>query len=244
MSVVNVVIGASGGIGQAIVKALAENDADTPVYALSRSALSNTDWPENVIGKELATDNEQAISDFCEQLSNQGDQIRYAVCTVGILHGEVEGNTVSPEKRLEDLSSEQLLTYFRVNTLIPTLWLKHLVKVMAPSSVLACLSARVGSISDNHIGGWYGYRTSKAGLNMMIKTAAVEYARRAKGTSLLAYHPGTVDTGLSAPFQGNVKPEKLFTPAFTAQQLIKIMTRLTSEQSPYFIDWEDQVVSW
>ena len=79
MSVGNVVIGASGGSGQAIVKALAANDADTPVYALSRSALSNTDWPENVISKELATDDEQAISDFCDQLTAQGSRVRYAV---------------------------------------------------------------------------------------------------------------------------------------------------------------------
>ena len=244
MSTVNVVIGASGGIGRAIVKALAQNDTETPVYALSRSTVADADWPDNVVSKVLATDDDQVISDFCQQLKNQGHRIHCAVCTVGMLHGEINGNNISPEKRLEDLDSEQLLTYFRVNTLIPTLWIKHLVHVMASPSVLACLSARVGSISDNRIGGWYGYRASKASLNMMLKTAAVEYARRAKGTSLLAYHPGTVDTGLSAPFQGNVKPEKLFTPAFTAQQLIKIMARLTSEQSPYFIDWAGKSIPW
>ena len=244
MNDVIVVIGASGGIGQAVTRQLAEQNPHTTVYALSRKGLS---FPkaDNIRARQVETGDEAAIKAFCQQLREHNEQVVTAVCTIGTLHSTVDGVALAPEKKLEDLQQQQLQAYFKVNSIIPALWLKHLVRVMSPNpSQVVCLSARVGSISDNRIGGWYGYRASKAALNMLVKTAAVEYGRRAKSTSLLCYHPGTVDTALSEPFQHNVKPEKLFTPEFTAQQLIAALPTLTSEQSPYFLDWDHEVVSW
>ena len=111
-------------------------------------------------------------------------------------------------------------------------------------STVVCLSARVGSISDNGFGGWYGYRASKAALNMLVKTASIEYKRRVKNAMLVCYHPGTVDTGLSKPFQKNVAAKKLFTPEFTADQLFTHVSKLDRDQICHFIDWDCEVVTW
>lgn len=245
MTAIAIVIGASGGIGQALVSQLARQRPADTVYALSRQAGNASGLPDNVISVSIDTADEEAIRQFCQARKARGEWVLTAICTVGTLHGEVGDVTLAPEKRLEDINQAQLQAYFTVNSIIPALWLKHLVSIMSASpSQVVCLSARVGSISDNRLGGWYGYRASKAALNMLMKTAAVEYARRAKATSLLCYHPGTVDTGLSAPFQHNVKPEKLFTAQYTAERLLSALTTLDSQQSPYFLDWDHQVVSW
>ncbi len=245
MTAIAIVIGASGGIGRALVNQLAQQRPADTVYALSRQTGDAQGLPDNVVSVSIDTADEEAIKQFCAARKARHEQVVTAICTVGALHGEVGEVTLTPEKRLEDINQAQLQAYFAVNSIIPALWLKHLVSIMSASpSQVVCLSARVGSISDNRLGGWYGYRASKAALNMLIKTAAVEYARRAKATSLLCYHPGTVDTELSAPFQHNVKPEKLFTAQFTAERLLSALAALNSEQSPYFLDWDHQVVSW
>ena len=164
---------------------------------------------------------------------------------MGVLHGDHDGVMLSPEKKLEDLSQTQLLTYFRINSVVPALWLKHLVNHVDKSSSVVCfVSARVGSISDNRMGGWYGYRASKSALNMLIKTASIEYRRRTKHTALVSYHPGTVDTDLSKPFQGNVKQNKLFEPEFTAKQLVNILADVDVDQGPYYLDWDNKPIRW
>lgn len=244
MSDVIIVIGASGGIGQELVHQLSERYPDNTIYALSRKSQTAS-FSDNVRCMNIRTDDEKAIHEFCQSLDAKDQKVRLAISTVGILHGEVDGLQIAPEKRLEDIDNDQLLRYFHVNSVVPTLWLKHLVDRMSDQpSQIVCFSARVGSISDNRLGGWYGYRASKAALNMLLKTAAVEYGRRAKSTTLLSYHPGTVDTGLSEPFQRNVKPEKLFTPEFTVSQLLSLLPKLRADQSPYFMDWEHEVVTW
>ena len=106
------------------------------------------------------------------------------------------------------------------------------------------LSARVGSIADNHLGGWYSYRCAKAALNMGLKSAAIELARRAKGIKLVAFHPGTVDTPLSEPFQKNVAPEKLFEPAFVAERLDEILAAHAADGELSYLDWAGKAVPW
>ena len=105
-------------------------------------------------------------------------------------------------------------------------------------------SARVGSISDNSLGGWYGYRASKSALNMLIKCAQIECQRRAKNITLISYHPGTVETELSKPFQSKVPTGKLFSTDFTATQLLQIIPNLTPENGPHYIDWQGNVIPW
>ncbi len=243
MSKVCVVIGASGGIGKAVVNNLDEQGEE--IYALSRHGERDQGWSNNVHVRALDSHDESAIQAFVTALKEAGHTVSLAVCTIGVLHGKAGDTSLFPEKKLEDLNPEQLTAYFTVNSILPAMWLKHLVDIVdAEKAAIVCLSARVGSISDNRLGGWYGYRASKAALNMLLKTAAIEYQRRNKTTTLVSYHPGTVDTGLSEPFQANVKPEKLFTPEFTAEQLLTHISQLDSQASPHFIDWDGKPVDW
>jgi NAD(P)-dependent dehydrogenase (short-subunit alcohol dehydrogenase family) len=124
--------------------------------------------------------------------------------------------------------------------------LKALVTLVKGQSdcVISVLSARIGSIDDNRSGGWYSYRASKAALNMLLKTAAIEYARRAKNVKLITFHPGTTDTALSKPFQRSVKPDNLFTPEFVAKHLVNIMNNQTVDGELSFIDWENEAIAW
>jgi NAD(P)-dependent dehydrogenase (short-subunit alcohol dehydrogenase family) len=159
----------------------------------------------------------------------------------GVLHGE----GIAPEKRLGDLDRDRLLRAFSVNAVGPALVAKHFMPLLTKHgrSVFACLSARVGSISDNRSGGWYGYRASKAALNMLVRTIAIEGARSRPELVCVALHPGTVDTGLSKPFQRGVPAERLFTPAFAAERLLTVMEGLTPEDSGGCFAWDGARVS-
>jgi NAD(P)-dependent dehydrogenase (short-subunit alcohol dehydrogenase family) len=126
------------------------------------------------------------------------------------------------------------------------LWLKHLTPVLTNknSCKVVIFTARVGSISDNKLGGWYSYRASKASMNMLIKSASVELARRAKNIKLISFHPGTTDTELSKPFQKNVPKDKLFTCEFVANQLLTIVENTTIDGEASFLDWQGKKIDW
>ena len=235
------IVGASGGIASALIEQYRNEGAQ--VFAVSRAPAADVLQSENVSYHQLAEQNDKSISNFVKQLAKQDVTLTTVVITTGFLHRNSDG--IHPEKRLEDVSEHALAAYFETNSIIPALWLKHLVNIMSKGgSTLVCLSARVGSISDNGLGGWYGYRASKAALNMLVKTASVEYKRRLKDVMLVCYHPGTVDTDLSKPFQKNVAAKKLFTAAFTAKQLIHHLSVLNRDQACHFIDWNGEVVTW
>ena len=230
------VIGAGGGIANAIILALLDSYQVTGV-SRSPAAVEHARYQHY----QLAGQNEEHIAQVCSELSSPLDLV---VCCVGMLHNEEQ--QVFPEKRLEELSDETLSAYFHTNVIVPSLWLKHLPKHMARKqrTDIVFLSARVGSLSDNRLGGWYGYRSSKAALNMMVKTAQVEIKRRLPDCILSLYHPGTVDTHLSKPFQANVASGKLFTPAFTAQQLLSELAKRDIESAPHYFDWEGKTIPW
>ena len=176
------IVGASGGIASALIEQYCNEGAQ--VYAVSRAPAADVLQSENVSYHQLAEQNDKAISDFVKQLAKQDVTLTTVVITTGFLHRDSNG--IHPEKRLEDVSEHALAAYFETNSIIPALWLKHLVNIMSKEgSTLVCLSARVGSISDNGLGGWYGYRASKAALNMLVKTASVEYKRRLKDVMLV-----------------------------------------------------------
>ena len=165
---------------------------------------------------------------------------------VYVCHGVLHSKNYQPEKRLEDFSPEAFNQVINANTATPMLWLKHLVPLLANKSdcKIAIFSARVGSISDNKLGGWYSYRASKAAMNMLIKSAAVELARRAKNIKLISFHPGTTDTPLSKPFQKNVPQSKLFTCEFVALQLLKIVSDMPIDGEASFVDWQGKDIPW
>lgn len=236
-----VVIGASGGIAQALIRRLLSEDTDRQVIAISRSrqpdetADSRLHW--------LQSDNsDQSMVAIVEQLASHD----YLIDRLFICNGVLHQNDIAPEKRLKAIDRESLNAVFNVNAFIPILWIKHLAPLLTRhgESVITVFSARVGSIEDNRVGGWYSYRASKAALNMLLKTAAIEIRRFSESTRLLAFHPGTTDTALSRPYQQGVPADKLFTPDFVAERLLNIVDSLPSEPMLNFMDWDGKEVSW
>lgn len=226
------VIGASGGIGSAFVNFFAEDSTNT-VYAFARSDIKS--HLGNVrVGRVDFT--EEASIQQAAELSAQGGRLDCVIVATGMLHDE----GMMPEKSLRDLSSEKLQSSFLANTIGPALIAKHFFPMLQVKqrAILAILSARVGSIGDNRLGGWYGYRASKAALNMFIKTASIEIARRNKQAIVVGLHPGTVDTGLSQPFQKRVPNDKLFTADYSVTCLMSVLDALSLQDSGKVFAWD------
>jgi NAD(P)-dependent dehydrogenase (short-subunit alcohol dehydrogenase family) len=218
-----VVIGASGGIGAALADRF-EAQGDR-VHRLSRSS-GGINFGE-----------ESSIAGAAASLPFEGERL---VVATGLLHED----GLAPERSLRDLDSARLQRYFLVNAIGPALVLRHFVPRLARSGrvEVALLSARVGSIADNRLGGWYGYRASKAALNQLVRTAAIELARSHPEAVMVALHPGTVDTAMSRPFQANVTPEKLFTAERSAACLADVLAELTPTNSGGFFDWKGEAI--
>jgi NAD(P)-dependent dehydrogenase (short-subunit alcohol dehydrogenase family) len=154
----------------------------------------------------------------------------------GVLHDAA----LQPEKTWRDISPDAFAHAFAVNATGPALIAKHFLPLLARDrrAVFAALSARVGSIEDNRLGGWTAYRASKAALHQIIRTCAIELARKNKAALCVALHPGTVDTALSAPFQRGVAPEKLFAPDYSAERLIEVIDGLSPADSGQAYAWD------
>lgn len=231
------VVGASGGIGGALVRRLAQDPRFDRVLALSRSTAT-LDSPRI---ESLAIDllDEARIAAAAAQLREAGP-LRLVVVATGLLHAD----GVQPEKHWGALDGVSLARLFAVNAIGPALLAKHLLPLLPRSgrSVFAALSARVGSIGDNRLGGWYGYRASKAALNMLLKTFAIELARRAPEAVCIGLHPGTVDTALSRPFRDRVPADRLFTPEQAARHLLRVIDTVTPADSGDVFAWDGRRV--
>jgi NAD(P)-dependent dehydrogenase (short-subunit alcohol dehydrogenase family) len=168
--------------------------------------------------------------------------IDWLINCVGMLHQPSQG----PEKTIQSVDADHFRRSMDLNCLPTLLLAKHARKALAqsPAGVFATLSARVGSISDNRLGGWYSYRASKAALNMVLKSLAIEWARNAKNIRVVALHPGTTDTPLSRPFQQNVPAGKLFPPSRSASMLIEQLDRLHDHPSGRFIAYDGEEIPW
>ena len=240
-----IVLGASGGLGSAMVAEFLNDPAVGQVFAISsKQQPSGLGDPKSARKLVWLTSeyNETAMAEVASQLvPHAGTFSRVCVC-----HGLLHSDKLRPEKRLEDITSEALQEIFHSNTVVPALWLKLLFKILKGQTpcIVATMSARVGSLSDNNLGGWYAYRASKAALNMVLKTASIEYARRAKNVKLIAFHPGTTDTALSKPFQSTVPTGKLFTTEFVAEQLAMIMDSAQLDGELSYLDWDGQTIAW
>jgi NAD(P)-dependent dehydrogenase (short-subunit alcohol dehydrogenase family) len=219
-----IVIGASGGIGSAIAAAIEARGGE--VSRLSR----RSDPP-------LCHD--ASIEKAAQKLS-EGGPFDLLVIATGLLHGP----GVAPEKSVRDIDGASLDHLFRVNATGPALVLRHFLPLIRRDArgVVAALSARVGSIGDNRIGGWVGYRATKAALNQIIRTTAIELKRTHPAAIIVGLHPGTVDTDLSAPFQRNVPSDRLFAPDKAAALLLEVIERLTPEDSGHCLDWSGERV--
>jgi len=212
-----VVIGASGGIGAALADQLAVDPGVHLLTRLSRGTLDLED-PDSITAAAAA-------------LPIAPDLV---ICATGLLHAG-DGR---PERALKELDAGWLARNFAVNAIGPALVGQAFLPLMPREgrSVFAALSARVGSISDNRIGGWHGYRASKAALNQFIRTIAIEHARRSPDALVIGLHPGTVDTGLSKPFQKMAK--MLITPDECAAHLLAVIDSRTPEDSGRLFDWQ------
>lgn len=233
-----VIIGASGGIGQAITIALSSRSDVSAIHALSRSAV---DWPlRNVSAGQIDILDEDSIAAAAARVAEDG-----APDLVIIASGILSDNaSLKPEKSLRQQDRAAFERVFAINTIGPALIAKHFIPLMPRNgrAVFAALSARVGSISDNRIGGWHAYRASKAALNMLIKNYAIEQARRNPNFIAACLHPGTVDTDLSKPFQSGVADKQLFSAAQSAAYLLDVIDSLTPEQSGKAFDWAGKEV--
>ena len=226
---------------------------------LTDNELTDSELMGSINHQHFSCDYQQASIEQCvtDIAAIAGNVTRIVMCN-GILHSKNQHISTKepglmPEKRIEDIDAHSLEQLFYANSIVPMLWLSALTPLLSQARhkvsgeqkcVISILSARVGSISDNRLGGWYGYRASKAALNMLIKTTAVEYARRLKRVKLIAFHPGTTDTPLSKPFQANVPQGKLFTPAFVASQLHQIMDHSEPDGEASYLDWQGKPINW
>lgn len=232
-----VIIGSSGGIGRAFTKLLSETYLSATIHAFSRHE------PKDVISRvkyQMIDYRDESSIEKSAHIASSKGAIDLVIVATGMLHDK----EIMPERSLVELSLEKFQRLFEVNTITPALIAKHFLPKLNKErpSLFAALSARIGSISDNQLGGWYAYRASKAALNMIIKNAAIELARSNHQAILVGLHPGTVDTHLSKPFQRNVPNGKLFTPEYSTQKLLNVLESLTPSQSGRCFAWDGKEI--
>ena len=229
------VIGSTGGIGAALVDQLAASDRVGQVFALSRTGASHPSPKVHNLTFDFTDEN--SLQAAAEALREAG---RYDLVIVAT--GLLQGEGIAPEKNMRALDMESLRKSFEINTYGPALTAKHVLPLLGRDgkAVFAALSARVGSISDNRLGGWYAYRAAKAALNMVLKTLSIEVGRRFKNQIVIGLHPGTVDTELSKPFQGNVPEGKLFTPEFSARKLLEVVDHVGVDDTGHLFAWDGE----
>jgi NAD(P)-dependent dehydrogenase (short-subunit alcohol dehydrogenase family) len=221
-----VIIGASGGIGHAFETALIEEGGFETVHGFARSRGG---------AQHIDLLDEASIAAAAAHVA-KGPPPTLIIVATGLLHEDGRG----PEKALRDLDPAWLARVHAVNAIGPVMVAKHFLPLMPRTgrAVFAALSARVGSITDNRLGGWHGYRASKAALNMLVRNLAIEERRRNDRSIVVTLHPGTVDTDLSRPFQGNVVAGKLFDAERAALQLLDVIEDLKPHDSGKLFDFE------
>jgi len=232
------IIGASGGIGSALCAALCAKAETEIVYALSHSG--RVDGHEKLSSLVLDILDETALAEAVERIKADGP-LDLVIVATGILSDDEK--TIGPEKSWREQSLTAFEHIFAVNTFGPGLVAKYFLPLLARKQrvVFAALSARVGSISDNHLGGWHAYRASKAALNMLLKNYALELARRNDRAIVVGLHPGTVATDLSARFVSGSN-RAVFTPDKSAGYLLDVIGGLTPDQSGKVFDWKGEEI--
>ena len=231
-----VVIGASGGIGRALTEQLAATGRFDVVHGLSRKPST---WPDAVRWHRAELTDETSLAEAAGAIAVEGE-VSLVIVASGLLHGE----GIAPEKTFKALDPAVMAEAFAINTIGPALAAKHFLPLLPRRgrSVFAALSARVGSIDDNRLGGWYSYRASKAALNQIIRTLAIETRRTRPEAVLLALHPGTVATGLSEPFRSGEPGPGHFDPGDSAAHLLRVIEGAGPEQSGGFLAWDGRPI--
>ncbi|MEY3038518.1 MAG: hypothetical protein RL143_1085 [Pseudomonadota bacterium] len=225
----------SGGIGRALLSLSAMRYPDQRQFSTARQPQQSS---------QLALDllNPAACADAVDRLKSESFTPSRIIFAQGLLHRDGQ----RPEKSLRELDAAWMSEVMQVNAIAPIQFLAQLMPLVPRDAAvqIAFISARVGSIEDNQLGGWYGYRASKAALNMLIKTASVELVRTHPKAQLLALHPGTTDTALSKPFQARVPEGKLFSPEFVANKLLDLLDQQRGGKSGQFLAWDGSTIPW
>ncbi|MGD8977260.1 MAG: SDR family oxidoreductase [Gammaproteobacteria bacterium] len=241
--------GASRGIGLEFVRQLADRPEVARVFASCRDPASADalgaldDGHARVEALALDVEDEDSIRAAAGQVSDRVSRLDLLINCAGLLH---DGREMEPERRLDQLDPVNVHRSFAVNAIGPALVVKHFRPLLQASerAVVANISARVGSISDNRLGGWYAYRASKAAQNMLTRSMAIELGRGSRPVTLISLHPGTVDTDLSRPFQRNVPDGKLFSTERAVGQLLAIIDGVTPADSGRFFAWDGSEIPW
>ena len=232
------VIGSSGAIGNAVAEILLDDDEIETIYKFSRNdPKENSDRVKNLF---LDIEDEESIKNC---IKNLPENIKFDLIFVatGILHNN---NDIFPEKSIKDINQSKLEKVLLVNTIGPTLVGKYFIPHLRKDSksIFAFLSARVGSISDNKLGGWYSYRASKTALNQIIKNFSIEVRRSNPNAIFIGLQPGTVKSFLSKPFEKNVRPENLFTPEYSATKMLEVIDNLSLEDTGKVYAWDGEEI--
>jgi len=239
---VDCVVGGGSGIGAALIERW-QADGQRPIWAIGRpsAALEKLAAYPAVSAYPVDYSDESLAALAANLLESGADVTRLVIC-----NGVLQGEGYRPERALTQLDLQAMRAVFEINAFLPMRVLSALSPVIkrAAAPRIAVLSARVGSLGDNQLGGWYSYRGSKAALNMMLKCTALELKRLNRNAKLVAYHPGTVDTPLSRPFQSGVDPEKLLTPERAAEALDRVVSRLEPDGELSYLDWRGETIPW
>jgi NAD(P)-dependent dehydrogenase (short-subunit alcohol dehydrogenase family) len=230
------IVGASQGIGLEFARQVLERvDRVYATYRNSDCELFNLEH-SSLVRLPLDIMDEAQIEEAIAKIKAETPELHYVINCIGVLHD----GTMQPEKSLRHLNADQLVKYFQINSIGAALLAKHVQPLLRhrDRAILATISAKVGSITDNQIGGWYGYRASKAALNMLMRTTAIEFKRTCPNAIVVTLHPGTTDTRLSKPFQRSVPPEKLFSTERTVRQLLDVLDKLEDSDSGEFFSWD------
>lgn len=240
-----IVFGGTGGIGSALIRLVVETYPDAAVFATWHSSP-----PADELGATWAQV-DLRVEESIRSYASQFDEVFWIINAAGVLHEPAQ----IPEKSLQQVDPEFFMRNVQLNALSTLLIAKHFTRqfkrafgsasaIGELSAQFATVSAKVGSIEDNRLGGWYSYRCSKAALNMAIKNISIEWSRTLPSVCVSALHPGTTDTDLSAPFQRNVPDGKLFPPQKTAEYLVDLVSRLTPDDTGKFFAYDGQVLPW
>lgn len=239
-----IVFGGSGGIGAAILKQVRLRFPSASVFATWNTQPPADDLPNDGIQwSQVDVSSEQSIQAFSQQF----DKVHWLINAVGMLHIDANGDAAKmPEKSLKQLDPEFFTKNMQINALPTLLIAKHFEKVLKHDEPVqfTTVSAKVGSIEDNGLGGWHSYRCSKAALNMAIKNISIEWRRRLPRVCVTALHPGTTNTELSAPFQANVPDGKLFTSEYTASCLVDLLSQFKASDTGRFLAYDGQELPW
>ena len=233
------IIGASGTIGEAFLEHFLNSSETEKLYLFSRSEVSNQD--ARIIHQYIDIEDEGSIEKAANTIPNH-ESLDYIIVSTGILHTD----NILPEKSIKDLSYAKFSKIYAVNTIGPALIGKHFIHKLSRNSrsIFAVLSARVGSISDNILGGWYSYRCSKAALNMLIKNFSIEARRKNPSLIAVGLHPGTVESSLSKPFSSNIRSDKIFSPEYSVTKMVRVLENLTYDDSGKLFAWDGSIIDF